>query len=76
MKRDTLRVTRARFSVMGIRIFQKDIKSVETVKKEDIGHVAGWTKDTIKVEMKDGTTYMYTATPNGIYSCERRYALI
>lgn len=76
MKRDTLRVTRARFAAMGIRIFQKDIKSVETVKKEDIGHVAGWTKDTIKVEMKDGNTYMYTSTPTGIYSCERRYALI
>ena len=76
MKKDTLRVTKARFATMGIKIFQKDIKSVETIKSEDIGHAAGWTKDTIKVEMKDGKTYTYTSTPTGIYSGLREFTLI
>lgn len=59
MKNDILRITKARLSTMGIKIFQKDIKSVETINSEDIGHVAGWTKDTIKVEMRDGRIYTY-----------------
>ena len=76
MKKDTLRVTKARFSTMGIKIFQKDIKSVETIKSENIGHATGWTKDTIKVEMKNGKTYIYTATPTGIYSGLFEFTLV
>lgn len=76
MKNDLLRVTKARLKGMGINIFQKDIKNIETVKRENIGHVEGWTKDTIKVEMKNGVTYTYVATPTGIYSAIYKFELV
>lgn len=76
MTNEIARMTKHRFATMGVKIFQKDIKSVETIKREDIGHNRGWTKDTIKVEMKNGTTYTYTSSPTGIYSGNLEFALI
>lgn len=76
MKKDILKITKARFATMGIKILQKDIKNVETIKYENIGHVKGWKNETIEVEMKDGKKYIYTSTPTGIYSGLREFKLI
>ena len=76
MKKDDLRVTKTRLESMGVKIFQKDIKSIETLKRENIGHVEGWKKETIKVEMNNGTKYTYTSTPTGIYSAKRKFELV
>lgn len=76
MSNNIKRMTKVRLAKMGIKIFQKDIKSVKVIKCENIGHKVGWTKDTIKVEMKDGTVYTYIAEPTGIYSGECKFTLI
>ena len=76
MKRDILRTTKSRLAQMGIKIFQKDIAMVETIKRENVGHVMGWTKDTIRVTLKNGSRYTYIAEPTDIYSGAMAYKLI
>ena len=63
-------------AMMGIKVAQRNIKSVETLKRENIGHAVGWTKDTVKVDMKDGTSYTYTVAPTGIYSAKLEFNLL
>lgn len=76
MKRDILRTTKSRLAQMGIKIFQNDIAMVETIKRENVGHVMGWTKDTIRVTLKNGSSYTYIAEPTDIYSGATAYKLI
>ena len=76
MKREILRTTKSRLAQMGIKIFQKDIDSVETIKRENVGNIMGWTKDTIRVTLKNGSSYTYIAEPTDIYSGATSYKLI
>lgn len=76
MKREILRTTKSRLAQMGIKIYQKDIAIVETLKRENVGHVMGWTKDTIRVTLKNGSSYTYAAEPTDIYSGAMAYTLL
>lgn len=52
----------------GVNIYIKDIEKIELIKRENIGHVKGWTADTYAVKMTYYKTYYIKEAPTGIYS--------